>query len=78
VIRDIKDCIVISVAHRIASIVDYDRVIVLDQGLIVEEGSPKLLLAEEDSKFRQLCLASGDIEGLVKKANREAPYSRID
>jgi ATP-binding cassette, subfamily C (CFTR/MRP), member 1 len=44
---------IIAVAHRLNTIVDYDRVIVIEQGRITESGNPTLLLQRE-SKFREL------------------------
>ncbi len=40
------DCTVITIAHRIQTIADYDRVIVLDKGLIVEFDKPYNLLVK--------------------------------
>uniref|UniRef100_T1KHX7 Uncharacterized protein n=2 Tax=Tetranychus urticae TaxID=32264 RepID=T1KHX7_TETUR len=45
---------VISIAHRLNSLLDYDRIIVLDSGKIVEEGFPKKLLTKENGIFRSL------------------------
>jgi ABC-type multidrug transport system fused ATPase/permease subunit len=42
---DFKDATVITVAHRLNTIIDYDRIAVFDQGSIVEFGSPKDLLS---------------------------------
>ena len=41
---------VITIAHRLNTIMDYDRVLVLDKGRLVEEGVP-LQLAELDEGF---------------------------
>ena len=45
---------VITVAHRIGTIKDYDEVIVLDQGQIAERGKPRLLLDDPDSLFSRM------------------------
>ncbi|KAI8853982.1 ABC transporter type 1, transmembrane domain-containing protein [Chytridium lagenaria] len=37
---EFNECTVITIAHRLRSIVDYDRVIVLDAGQVIENGSP--------------------------------------
>ncbi len=47
---------------------DYDKIIVLDAGQLVEFDSPKNLLAKEDGKLRALVNDSGDIEALEKLA----------
>jgi ATP-binding cassette, subfamily C (CFTR/MRP), member 1 len=53
-VRDrFKDATVLSVAHRLDTIKDFDRVVVLDHGKVTEEGSPRDLLARP-SAFRAL------------------------
>jgi ABC-type multidrug transport system fused ATPase/permease subunit len=45
---------VITIAHRIKTILHYDRILVLSNGEIAEYDSPKVLLGKEDSLFYQL------------------------
>ncbi|KAF1738242.1 Canalicular multispecific organic anion transporter 2 [Beauveria bassiana] len=45
---------VIAIAHRLNMIIDYDRVVVMDQGRIVEMGSPRLLSQQQGSHFHAL------------------------
>lgn len=53
-VRDrFKDATVLCVAHRLDTIVDFDRVLVLDKGGIIEEGNPRELLARP-SAFKTL------------------------
>ena len=40
------ECTVLTIAHRLATIIDYDMVVVLEKGKLVEIGSPAQLLAE--------------------------------
>ena len=47
------------IAHRIRTIVGYDKVVVMDAGHVVEEGSPRELFAREGGLFRALCLKEG-------------------
>lgn len=51
------DCTVFAIVHRLQNIEDFDQVIVLDAGRIVESGKPSDLLQVEDSIFRQLSRA---------------------
>lgn len=46
------------IAHSLQSLVDFDRVFVLDSGRLVEVGAPKNLLDDEGSAFQALCYAS--------------------
>ena len=61
---------VFTIAHRLSTIADYDRVIVLEAGHIVELGSPKDLLSHhgEKARFRRMCEDSGDLEEIKKAA----------
>ncbi|KAL7678118.1 hypothetical protein ACOME3_004347 [Neoechinorhynchus agilis] len=52
--REFDQCTVITIAHRINTIMDYDRIIVLDGGRVKEFASPHELLAEENSIFASL------------------------
>ena len=45
---------IVAVVHRLKSILDFDRVVVLNQGQIVEYESPTVLLADEGSGFAKL------------------------
>lgn len=52
--REFKDYSVVAVSHRLDMIIDFDRVIVMDTGEIVEVGNPKKLASEEGSRFGEL------------------------
>ena len=42
------DCTVLTVAHRLNTIIDMDRVLVLDAGHVIEYDHPHLLLSKTD------------------------------
>lgn len=58
--EDFKDLTIIAVAHRLQTVVDFDRILVLDQGRIVEDGVPQELLADQSSWFRKLWNSRGE------------------
>ncbi|KAL2678677.1 hypothetical protein Neosp_009428 [[Neocosmospora] mangrovei] len=49
-----SDKVVMAIAHRLATIVDFDEVYVLDQGRIIEHGVPRLLLESRQGQFWKL------------------------
>lgn len=54
-IRDkFVDSTVITVAHRLYTVIDSDRVLVMDAGVAVEFDVPFLLLQNKDSVFRKM------------------------
>jgi ATP-binding cassette subfamily C (CFTR/MRP) protein 1 len=55
---EFKDRTVLTIAHRINTIIDYDKVLVLDKGRLVEFDRPSTLLANPDSAFAGLARSS--------------------
>ncbi|KAJ2661494.1 hypothetical protein IWW48_002361 [Coemansia sp. RSA 1200] len=60
---------ILCIAHRLRTIIDYDRVLVLDKGKVAEFDTPKNLLQKRDGIFRGMCEKSGEIEHLLAIAN---------
>lgn len=60
----------ITIAHRLQTIVDYDKVLVLDKGEIVEYGHPWELIKNREGSFRSMCDMSGDYDVLAKAAKK--------
>lgn len=68
---------VITIAHRLQTIVDYDKVLVLDKGEVVEFAHPYELLSREDGSFRSMCETSGELDVLMKAAKKKWDDGRL-
>ena len=49
-----KDSTVLTIAHRLNTIMDYDKVLVMDQGRVVEFDNPEVLLQNSNGYFSRL------------------------
>ncbi|KUM62945.1 hypothetical protein ACN42_g4156 [Penicillium freii] len=55
-----KNQTVIAIAHKLHTVLDFDKVALLENGKIVEFDTPKALLSKEGSGFRTLLEAFHD------------------
>ena len=55
-----KHCTVMTIAHRLNTIIDYDRVLVLENGRVVEYDKPDVLLQNKEGHFSRLYNCYGD------------------
>ena len=53
------------IAHRLSTVADFDRVLVMAEGMAVEFGTPKELL-RKNGAFTAMVADSGEREGLEK------------
>ncbi|XP_017121302.1 probable multidrug resistance-associated protein lethal(2)03659 [Drosophila elegans] len=77
--KKFKDCTVLTIAHRLNTIIDSDKVMVLDAGNLVEFGSPYTLLTQSRSKiFYGMVLDTGrsSFEHLLRLAH-QAQQSKL-
>jgi ATP-binding cassette subfamily C (CFTR/MRP) protein 1 len=51
---EFKNCTILTIAHRLNTILDSDRVLVLERGQIAEFDTPKNLLKSKESIFYSL------------------------
>ncbi|KAI0062503.1 ATP-binding cassette transporter [Artomyces pyxidatus] len=65
--HEFVDSTILTIAHRLRTVIDYNRVMLLDEGRLVEFDSPATLLSNSDSKFYSLCRATGKDEFAVLK-----------
>lgn len=60
--EEFSDSTILTIAHRIHTIIDFDKVLVMDRGNIAEFASPADLLRDHKSRFYSLCKATGRTE----------------
>ncbi|SCU89929.1 LADA_0F00628g1_1 [Lachancea dasiensis] len=59
---------ILTIAHRLRSIIDYDKILVMDAGEVREYDHPYSLLLNKSSIFYSMCEDSGELESLVQLA----------
>ena len=57
--KEFENCTVLTIAHRLNTILDYDRIMVLDKGSISEFDTPKKLLEDTNSIFYSMAKDAG-------------------
>jgi ABC-type multidrug transport system fused ATPase/permease subunit len=58
--KDFKNCTVLCIAHRLNTVINYDKMLVLEQGIIEEYGEPgPYALWSNESRFREMCSSAG-------------------
>ncbi|KAG0339639.1 hypothetical protein BG004_006726 [Podila humilis] len=59
--KEFKDRTILTIAHRIKTVMDSDKILVLEKGRVEEYESPKVLLARE-GLFHSLAVQAGELE----------------
>lgn len=77
-IRELRNT-TITIAHRLQTIIDYDKVVVMDKGEVAQFGTPWDLIKDEDGMFRDMCDAAGEgeLESLMKGAKKAFEAKRL-
>ncbi|XP_046996199.1 ATP-binding cassette sub-family C member 5-like isoform X3 [Schistocerca americana] len=55
---EFQHCTVLTIAHRLNTVMHCDRIIVMDKGQVVEMDTPQNLLSNPDSVFNMMCSVS--------------------
>ncbi|KZO89806.1 ATP-binding cassette transporter [Calocera viscosa TUFC12733] len=70
--RELKGATLITIAHRLRTIMDYDKIMVLDAGKLIEFDNPVALLDKKDGMFKGLVEESGERDELKTIARQRA------
>lgn len=63
-----RDSTILTIAHRLRTIADYDLILVLEKGEVAQFNHPYDLLQDKKGIFYSMCEKSGELETLVKLA----------
>ncbi|GME71317.1 unnamed protein product [Ambrosiozyma monospora] len=68
IVDEFASCTILCIAHRLKTIVNYDRILVLEAGKVAEFDTPWRLFQNESGMFRGMCDQSGvDVTDFVNK-----------
>ncbi|XP_065077152.1 ATP-binding cassette sub-family C member 4 [Ochlerotatus camptorhynchus] len=73
-----KQCTVLTVAHRLHTVMDSDRILVMDAGEAREFDAPHVLLQQEGGILRDMVEATGPSESESLKRIAAATYAAMD
>ncbi|WWC95346.1 hypothetical protein V866_002208 [Kwoniella sp. B9012] len=71
--EEFTDATVLIIAHRLRTIMPCSKILVMDKGQLIQQGSPNELIHQE-GKFKELCMAAGqeEYEHLVQLAENHS------
>jgi len=70
--KEFSNSLLLTIAHRIRTIIDYDRLLVLDAGRVAEFDTPINLLNKDSGIFKDMCLKSGTYQEFYDAAAKKA------
>ncbi|KAF5303188.1 hypothetical protein FQA39_LY10101 [Lamprigera yunnana] len=76
--KTFSNCTVITIAHRINSIIDSDKIMVMDFGNVVEFDHPFVLLQNSNGKFHSMVQATGNGNANSLYSIAEINYNNIN
>ncbi|KAL0442459.1 UNVERIFIED_CONTAM: ABC transporter C family member 2 [Sesamum latifolium] len=77
--EEFKSCTMLTIAHRLNTIIDSDQILVLDSGQVIEYDTPKVLLRNKASAFSKMVQSTGPanaqyLQGLVERREGENKF----
>ena len=55
---EFSSCSVLTIAHRLSTVMSGDKICVMEKGRIAEEGTPEELVRDKQTKFYQMAKSS--------------------
>lgn len=75
---EFADATILCIAHRLHTVIEYDRILVLDAGQIVEFDNPLTLISQSESAFYKMCRNSGEFDSLLSLAKSKHELVNVD
>ncbi|KAG2206947.1 hypothetical protein INT47_008416 [Mucor saturninus] len=75
---EFADATILCIAHRLHTVIEYDRILVLDAGQIVEFDNPLTLIQQSESAFYKMCRNSGEFDSLLALAKSKHELVNVD
>ncbi|CCE63505.1 hypothetical protein TPHA_0F00180 [Tetrapisispora phaffii CBS 4417] len=75
--NEFKDSTILTIAHRLRSVIDYDKILVMDAGEVKEYDHPYSLLLNKNSIFYSMCEQSGELDTLID-LSKEAFVNKLN
>ncbi|KAH3901580.1 uncharacterized protein SCDLUD_001343 [Saccharomycodes ludwigii] len=75
--EEFRNSTILTIAHRLRSIIDYDKILVMDAGEVKEYDHPYSLLLNKDSIFYSMCEDSGELDALIQ-LSKESFVSKLN
>ncbi|KAG0335643.1 hypothetical protein BG000_007355 [Podila horticola] len=69
--QEMNESTILTIAHRIRTIADFDRVLVMNAGEVAEFDKPLTLMQREGSIFRSMCERSSEFDALLAIAEEK-------
>jgi ABC-type multidrug transport system fused ATPase/permease subunit len=66
--RDFCHCSILTIAHRLNTVIDYDKILVLERGRVVEFDEPHTLLSDPKSHLSSMVDETGSKNALLLRS----------
>lgn len=74
--NEFKNVTILTIAHRLATVIDSDKILMMDHGVAAEFEHPALLLRDSKTQFHSMVSALGPEQFSTLKATAEEAYLR--